>query len=165
MKKLLLLPLVIAFALTANAQFVNKPAFSLGGELGIPNYGLYNVVLAASGKLEFPIVSPVSISLTGGFSTVFKRSSVFANQTGGADLYAPLKAGVKYYVSQNVFLEGEGGVAIGLNNAKRTLGLFSIGPGFVIPSGTLGIEIGLRYEDWQGQLKQTAIRVAYRFGL
>jgi len=165
MKKLLLLPLLFALALTAKAQFSNKPAFSLGGELGIPNYGLYNVVVAASGKLEFPIVSPVSISLTGGLSTLFKRSTIFNNESAAADLFVPLKAGVKYYFSQNVYLEGEGGVAIGLNNSKSTLGLFSIGPGFDIPSDKNGVEIGLRYEDWQGQLKQTAIRVAYRFGL
>ncbi|MBS1529670.1 MAG: hypothetical protein JSU01_05155 [Bacteroidetes bacterium] len=159
-----LLILLLVFVITgANAQ--NKTALSLGGELGIPNYGLYNVVLGASAKFELPVVSPVSLSLTAGFSSVFQRSSILNNYNSGADLFVPLKAGVKYYFSQNVYLEGEGGAALPLNGNRHSLGLFSVGPGFVIPSEKHGVDIGFRYEDWQGQLKQTAIRVAYRFGL
>ena len=83
----------------------------------------------------------------------------------GTDLFVPLKAGVKYYFGQDFYLEGEGGAALSLNHGRNSLGLFSIGPGFVIPSEKHGVDISFRYEDWQGQLKQTAIRVAYRFGL
>lgn len=163
---LLILAALFILTLTANAQQIsNQKAFSIGGELGVPSYGLYNVVLGASAKFELPVVSPVSLSLTAGFSSVFQRSSILNNYNAGADLFVPLKAGVKYYFGRDFYLEGEGGAALPLNHDKNSLALFSIGPGFVIPSERHGIDISFRYEDWQGQLKQTAIRVAYRFGL
>ena len=165
MKQLLLL---LFFAVTvsyANAQqFNNQKALSLGGEFGIPNYGLYNVALGASAKLELPVISPISVSITAGFTSAFLKSNIIQNYNGGADLFAPLKAGVKYYFNQNVYLEGEGGMALELNRTQSHLAAFSIGPGFVIPSEKNGIDISFRYEDWQGQLKQLAIRVGYRFG-
>jgi len=159
--KQLVLFLFLAISITcASAQSSNQIAVSLGGELGIPSYGVYNVALGGSAKLELPVVSPVSVSLTGGFTSVFLKSSVIDNYNGGADLFAPLKAGVKYYFMRNVYVEGEGGAALELNRTKKTFALFSIGPGFVIPSEKNGIDISFRYEAWQSQLKQTAIRVA-----
>jgi hypothetical protein len=163
-KPLLLLLALSLFAFSASAQ-QNPKAFTIGGELGLPSYGLYNVALGASGKLEIPLISPVSISLTGGFTSVFRRSSIIDDYNGGGDLFVPLKAGIKYYFVQSFYAEGEGGAALGLNHGNKSLALFSIGPGFVIPSEKNGIDISFRYEDWQDRVKQTAIRVAYRFGL
>jgi hypothetical protein len=162
---LLILSALFILTLNARAQSNNQKVFTIGGELGIPNYGLYDVVLGASAKFELPVVSPVSLSLTAGFSSVFQRSSILNNYNNGTDLFVPLKAGVKYYFGRDFYVEGEGGAALPLNHDKNSLGLFSIGPGFVIPSEKHGVDISFRYEDWQGQLKQTAIRVAYRFGL
>jgi hypothetical protein len=167
MKKLLLLILIFYSCKTfAQSPVQNNTAFSLGGELGIPSYGLYNIGTGVSAKLEIPVISPVSVSLTGGFSSIFYKSSILYDyRNSGGDLFAPLKAGLKYYPAQNVYLEGEGGVAFELNHGQRDLAAFSIGAGFIVPSGeNHGLDIGFRYEDWQGQVKQTALRVAYRFG-
>ncbi len=168
MKQSLLIFLFAICACAASAQFTapSKAAFSIGAELTIPNYGIYSVGTGASAKFEFPIAQPVSLSLTGNFTSVFYRNSIL-NQYGdsGADLFVPLKAGVKYYPIPSVYIEGEGGVALELNHTQRHLGAFSIGPGFIVPEGKGGLDIGLRYEAWEGQLKQTVIRFAYRFGL
>lgn len=166
MKKLL--PLLLSICcLTASAQISapSKTAFSIGGELTIPSYGLYSIGTGASAKFEFPIAPPVSISLTGNFTSVFYHHSILNNYgDSGADLFVPLKAGLKYYPIPSLYIEGEGGVALELNHTQRHLGAFSIGPGFIIPETKGGLDISFRYEDWQSQVKQTVIRVAYRFG-
>jgi hypothetical protein len=165
MRKLLPVLLLIMFAVRVKAQGpVNlTKAFSIGGELAIPTYGLYNIGTGASAKLEIPIANPVSFSLTGGFTAVFYKTNLLYNSTPGADMFAPLKAGLKYYFIQSVYAEGEAGTAIELNHSKKDLLAFSFGPGFVVPAGKNALDISFRYEDWQGQLRQTAIRFAYRF--
>jgi hypothetical protein len=167
MKKLILLLLVFCcFKLHAQGPVQTNTAFSIGAELNIPSYGLYSIGTGASAKFETPIVSPLSLSLTAGFTSVFYKSNLLYN-TGsrGADEFAPLKAGLKYYLIKSVYAEGEAGTAIELNHNKQDLFAFSFGLGFLAPiSEKRAIDIGFRYEDWQGQLKQTALRFAYRFG-
>jgi hypothetical protein len=168
MKQLLLILLFAAFTLAANAQLSEpgRTAFSIGGELTIPGYGLYSIGTGASAKFEFPIAKPLSISATANFTSVFYHSSILANYgESGADVFVPLKAGVMYYPISSLYVEGEGGVALELNHTRRHLGTFSIGPGFIVPSGKGSLDIGFRYESWGGQLKQTILRFAYRFGL
>ena len=118
MKKLLLILLFATFIYGAHAQVPvqNSTAFSIGAELAIPSYGLYNIGTGLSAKFELPVVSPVSVTVTGGFSSIFYKSSILYDyRNGGGDLFAPLKAGVKYYFIQNVYAEGEGGVGGGRN--------------------------------------------------
>lgn len=163
-----LLILAALFIITLNAtaqQFSNQKAFTIGGELNIPSFGLYTVGTGVSAKLEFPIASPVSISLTAGFTSFFYRSSILNNYNGGgSDIFVPLKAGVKYYLAQGFYAEGELGEAMELNYNKSNLVAFSVGPGFIVPAGKNAVDISFRYEDWEGQIKQTALRFAYRFG-
>src|SRR5579863_5055241 len=154
---LLILTALLFVTISASAQdpVQNSKAFSIGGEVNIPSFGLYNVGTGASAKFEFPIVSPVSISLTAGFTSFFYRSSILNNYNGGgSDVFVPLKAGVKYYLAQSFYAEGEVGSAFELNHNKSSLVAFSIGPGFVVPAGKNGLDISFRYEDWQGQIKQ-----------
>lgn len=150
---------------SAQERVINSSAFSVGGELAIPTFGLYSIGTGVSAKFEMPVVSPVSFSLTGGFTSVFyKGNPLGEGNTPAAALFAPVKAGLKYYLIQNVYAEGEAGSAIELNHERNDLFAFSFGLGFIIPEGKNGVDIGFRYEDWQGQLRQTALRVAYRFG-
>ena len=168
MKKLLLIVIIFA-AFKAHAQDLPHPstAFSAGAELGIPAHSLYNIGVGASVKLEQPVVSPVSLTLTAGFSSFFRKNSPFNNGNSGGNLFVPLKGGVRYNVGSGVFLEAEAGSAIELNYDKRRVFAFSVGPAIMIPSGAdnRNFELGLRYESWSAHtLQQTAIRFAYRFG-
>lgn len=168
MKKLLLLLLILP-AFNTFAQDAPKPstAFSAGVEFGIPSRSLYNVGVGASLKLEQPVVSPVSLTLTAGFSSFFRKDSPFNNGHSGGDIFVPLKAGVRYNVGSGVFLEAEAGSAIEINYDERKLFAFSLGPAIMIPTGAdnRDFELGLRYESWSAHtLQQTAIRFAYRFG-
>lgn len=167
MKKLILLLLVFcSFKLSAQTTPTIK-AFSAGFELAAPSGSAYNIGFGASAKLEIPIVSPLSLTVTGGFTTLFYKSNILQSSgTPGAAGFLPLKAGVKYYASQNFYFEGEAGTAIETNYSKQSSFAFSLGPGFIIPvNDKQGVDIGLRYENWSNQLRQTGIRVAYRFGL
>lgn len=168
MKKLILLLLILP-AFKTYAQDGPKPstAFSAGVEFGIPSRNLYNVGVGASLKLEQPIVSPVSFTLTAGFSSFFRKNSLLNEGRSGGDVFVPLKAGLRYSVSSGLFLEAEAGSAIELNYDERKLFAFSVGPAIMIPTGTenRNFELGLRYESWSAHtLQQTAMRFAYRFG-
>ena len=166
MKKLVILLLLFSF-FKASAQTTITKAFSAGFELGIPANGVFNIGTAASAKFELPIASPVSLSLTGGITSMFYKSNLFnSSRTPGAVLFIPLKAGVRYFFNRGVYAEGEAGTAIETNYSKQSVFAFSIGPGFIAPIGEKnGIDIGFRYEDWANQVRQTAIHIAYRFGL
>jgi hypothetical protein len=168
MKRYLLPLLFCLFIVSARAQEAAQttPAFSAGLELAIPAGGIFTIGTGGSAKFEVPVVKPLSISFTGGITTMFYRSNLFYNsRTPGAAVYVPLKAGLKYYFTRGVYFEGEAGTALETNYNKANAFAFSIGPGFVAPiNDKTGIDISFRYEDWTGQLRQTAIRVAYRFG-
>jgi hypothetical protein len=168
MKKLFILILILS-ALRAQAQvpYTSTKAFSLGFELPIPSNGVYSIGVGASAKLELPIVSPLSLSLTGGFTTMFYKSNLFnTSRTPGPARFIPLKAGLKYYFAQSFYAEGETGTAIENNYAKQSAFAFSIGPGFLVPvNDKQGVDISFRYESWSNQLRQTGIRLAYRFGM
>src|SRR6266581_4834671 len=97
MKKLILL-LFIFSCLKLQAQTTTSKALNLGFELGIPSNGVYNIGTGASAKFELPVVTPLSLSLTGGITTMFYKSNLFnSSRTPGAAVYVPLKAGLKYY--------------------------------------------------------------------
>lgn len=156
---------ILFFSAKAQVPTQTSKAFTIGGDLYIPSYGLYNIGVGASAKLELPLASHLSFDVTGGFTSVFYKSTILYNyQHGGGDLFLPLKAGLKYYFVPTLYIEGEGGDAVELNLDKRNLAAFAIGPGFIIPAGKNALDIGFRYEDWQGQLKMTVLRVAYRIG-
>jgi hypothetical protein len=166
-KSIILLLLFCCFKASVSAQTTITKAFSAAFELGIPANSVFNIGTGASAKFELPIASPVSLSLTGGITTMFYKSNLFnSSRTPGAAVFVPLKAGGRYFFNRGVYAEGEAGTAIETNYAKQSVFAFSIGPGFIAPIGEKnGVDISFRYEDWAGQVRQTAIHIAYRFGL
>ncbi|MDB5151772.1 MAG: hypothetical protein JWR54_523 [Mucilaginibacter sp.] len=166
MKKYLLLLLILC-SYKLHAQTTITKAISTGFELALPSNGVYNIGIGASVKGELPISMPVSLTLTAGFTSMFYKSNLFnSSRTPGAAVFVPLKAGLKYYFNKGLYAEGEAGTAIETNYAKQSPFAFSVGPGFIVPAGDKnGIDISFRYENWANQLRQTAIRIAYRFGL
>ena len=159
----------VFFTISSHAQITTPTttAISLGFELAAPSNSIYTIGTGVSAKFELPVVSPLSLTLTGGFTAMYYKSNLFnSSRTPGAAGFLPLKAGLKYYLSKNFYAEGEAGTAIETNYDKRDAFAFSIGPGFIIPLSNekQGIDIGFRYESWSNQLRQTGIRIAYRFG-
>ncbi|MBB5397567.1 outer membrane beta-barrel protein [Mucilaginibacter sp. AK015] len=165
MKKLLS-TLLILFSCSAYAQTPVR-AFGAGLELGVPANSVFAIGFGGSGKAEVPLVSALSLSVTGGFTSFhYKSALIGSSTTQPAVNYIPVKAGVKYYFSPGFYAEGEAGNAFQTNYTKENLFIIAVGPGFIVSTGEhSGIDFGFRYENWgSGRLRQTAIRVAYRFG-
>lgn len=166
MKRLIVLIFIIS-AIGANAQNAITKAFSSGVELGIPSTSIYSIGLGISAKGELPVSDKIAITITAGYSTFFYKSNLFQSSLTPANaVFVPLKAGLKYYFNEGIYLEGEAGTSIETNYLKQYLFAFSVGPGFIIQTNNgHGIDLGLRYEGWSNnQLRQTAVRVGYRFG-
>lgn len=153
----------------SRAQDRSPVAISAGFELGLPSQSIYSVGLGGSLKIEVPLSGKFAVTATGGITSMTYKSAFVANfNTHGSDTFVPLKGGVKYYLGPNFYAEGELGAAIETEHEKRSLFAYSIGPGFLLPlgNGKTGIDFSFRYESWsQHDLRQTGIRVAYKFGL
>lgn len=145
-----------------------SPAF----ELRIPNQSVYSIGVGGSLKFEIPLVHKFSLTATGGITSMDYKSALVKNfGTPGSDTFIPLKGGVKYYSSTGFYLEAEAGSTIQTTNDKRSLFTYAIGPGFVIPVGhnnsgsRSGVDFSFRYESASvHDLRQTALRIGYRFG-
>jgi hypothetical protein len=162
--------LTVLFLITgmlAHAQTIPKKTFSAGLELGAPTNSIYNIGFGGSGKVEIPLIAPLSLSITAGYTSFYYKSSLVGNNTSQpAAGFVPLKAGAKFYFGPGIYMEAEGGTAIETNYSKEKLFAYAVGPGFIIPTGKhTGIDLGFRYENWGGgRLRQTGIRAAYRIG-
>ncbi|TKC09714.1 hypothetical protein FA047_01180 [Pedobacter frigoris] len=65
--------------------------------------------------------------------------------------YVPIKAGARYYITQNIYGEGQAGIAIPTANGSGSGTAFAYMPGLGVDfpvSEDLNIELTLRYENW-----------------
>jgi hypothetical protein len=167
---LFLVSLPFVFAQSGNDS-PNHRAFSVGLDLGIPANSIYNIGIGASAKLEVPVISALSLSVTGGYSSLhFKRSILGQGNSPKPDGFVPLKAGVKYYFSPGFYGEAEAGAALRANHGSGAYFAYAPGIGFSVPFNHYGgLDIGIRFEKWANSrgftsLRQSAIRVAYKIG-
>ena len=135
--KISLLLLFVVFADFAFGQTSGK-GFGVGLELGFPTNSIYNIGFGGSGKAEVPLVSSLSLSVTAGYTNFYYKSgligSVKSQDPAG---FLPLKAGLKYYLAEGFYIEGEAGTSIETNYNKDKLFAFALGPGFLIATGKL----------------------------
>jgi hypothetical protein len=146
------------------------PAISIGPELNLPQRSAYNFGYGASFKGEVPVLSAWDVSVTAGYhSFSYKNFLIGANSKLSKDQFIPLKAGVRYFIDQRLYTEGELGTVIDHNKDRRdNLFAYSLGTGIMFPIADdkhQMLELGLRYESWSmNRLQQFGIRVAYKFG-
>ena len=172
MKKILLAALLLC-NVVAFAQ--RSPKGSIGFEAGLPvgqADQVYSSVLGGTFKAEFPSSGSKALNytLTVGYQSFMVKSEYkrFINNA----TYVPIKGGLKYYTSNNFYLEGEIGASINTNSgytASRTAFMYAPGIGVNLPltSGN-AFDLGLRYEsrvEDGGSLSQFALRLAYKFNL
>jgi len=166
MKRILFALLIFTGAM-AHAQTKATKAFGVGLELGAPTNSIYTIGFGGSGKAEVPLADALSFTVTAGYTSFYYKSALIGSSTSPDPAgYLPLKGGIKYFFSEGVYAEGEAGNVFETNYGKGNMFVFAIGPGFTIPTGKhAGVDVGFRYENWGGgRLKQTGIKVAYRFG-
>ena len=181
MKKLFLLGLVVAVTgfSSIKAQ-LRAPKFSIGLEVAAPTsdaHNLYSVGFGGSGKIEIPATRQLFITATAGYSSFYLKDALKNTlRTFGASLkpagFVPLKVGAKYYLIPLVYVEGELGAAIGVQQSATGTNIlsghgtaFAYAPGVGVVVPIIGIDAGVRYEGWSqnGHFDQVALRVAFRF--
>ncbi|MGE6221376.1 hypothetical protein [Nubsella zeaxanthinifaciens] len=178
MKKLLLsLALVAGLGLAANAQTkdpaMNGSKLGVGADFAFPmgSFGdTYNFGVGGSLNLQAPIASKLNfvgeagyLSFTGkeintGIGT-FKAPSIG---------FVPLKAGIRYFLAENFYAQGQLGAAISTETNGGTAFLYAPSLGFEFPvDNKLAIDFGARYEGWSknGTSSFIGLRAALNFGL
>lgn len=152
--------LKIRFALFASMLFIsfvikaqNAVKIDIGAEFGLPSRNfaaISNIGLGGSVKAEFPIASSFALTLNGGITNFFGKRNQLLNVQ---DLtYAPLKAGLKYYLSGTFYVEGQLGATLALSNGQKTLFAWSPGLGNIFNlAGKNKLDLGIRYEGWTGK--------------
>ncbi|WP_377115215.1 hypothetical protein [Mucilaginibacter litoreus] len=152
-----------------NAQTTPKSAWRFGiGLEGLAPVGdlhnVSNIGLGGTARLQYGVADNLALTLTSGYYNFFGKE---AGNTGinYDDLgIVPLKAGIKAFVSQNVYLSGEVGAGFETNEGGNTKLLASPGIGWANQSW----DIGARYENFSGQNNSygtIGLRIAYGFGL
>jgi len=175
MKKFLLLVLITTVFNNVRAQrrgSEEKQSAFLGAafELGLPSSSPISVGYGASLKGEIPFAQSLAATLTVGYMSYNYKDS-FLSFAGTPQVlhpqFAPVKVGLRYEAGPGFYSEGELGEAIRLNNGSGSLFDYSVGLGFLVPvDRKSAVDFGIRYEAYsETQYRQTALRVAYRFGL
>ena len=174
MKKFLLLILIATVFSNTYAQrrgSDEKQSVFLGAgfELGLPSNSPISVGYGGSLKAEVPFAQSVAFTLTAAYMSYNYKDS-FISLAGTPQTlhpqFTPVKAGIRFQAGPGFYSEGELGEAIRLNNGSGGLFDYSIGLGFLVPvDRKSALDIGFRYEAYsETQYRQTAIKVAYRFG-
>jgi hypothetical protein len=162
MKKILLALFILgATAFSSFAQSKDGGKFSIGFEAGLPVGDIHHIassILGGSLKYDLPIAESTWFTISAGYSSLKFKDIVEGGSTG----FIPVKAGIKYYLNQGFFAEGQLGAVFSTESGGGTAFAYSPGIGYTFDGG---FEAGVRYEGWShdGTIGQAALRLAYRF--
>ncbi|RWY51020.1 hypothetical protein [Mucilaginibacter gilvus] len=162
---------------SASAQSITKSKLRFGiGVDGLLPVGSFtdaaNFGIGLTPRLQYGIADNVALTFTSGFYHFFTKPIYLPQGVLGAgermqnDLdIIPVKAGLKAFVSSNLYVGAEVGVGFEVDNGG--------GNSKLIVSPAIGYaskkwDIGLRYESFSGQGQNyglLGLRIAYGFGL
>lgn len=162
----------------SNAQSIQKSKlrFGIGIDGLLPVGNLRNTAnfgLGITPRLQYGIANNVALTFTSGFyhfftkklyGPVFIGSSTMSTYQNDLDII-PVKAGLKAFISSNVYIGAEVGAGFEVANGGGNTKL--------IASPAIGYaskkwDVGLRYESFSGQGNNyglLGLRIAYGFGL
>lgn len=183
-KTILLLMLLSSFALVSRAQApaveatsATPPALlSMGIDVGTtlsPTSNTYSSAAGISFKLELPFKDLRSyLTISAAYSSYSVKNTP-ATDTLQNGHYIPLMIGYKYFITKQIFLEGDIGDSFNINQSYMGYqNAFAFQPmvGVSIPLNkpNTAVDIALYYQSRlsdAGNINQAAIRVAYKFGL
>ncbi|MDR6940499.1 outer membrane beta-barrel protein [Mucilaginibacter pocheonensis] len=173
MKKILLALAILggtAFTSFAQTKSEDSGKFSIGVEAGLPLGDAKNnssAIFGGSLKYELPIAPSTWFTISAGYNYFPYKSEIKDDLKAlGIDKsgegFIPVKAGIKYYIENGFFAEGQLGAAFGTSSGSGTAFAYSPGIGYTFDGG---FEAGVRYEGWSknGTISQVGLRLAYRF--
>lgn len=174
MKKLLLsLALVAGLGLAANAQNKKDPAMNgskigIGADFAFPmgDFGdFYDFGVGGSLNFQAPIGSKLNFVGEAGYLSFTTKEVLGQTASFGT---IPLKAGVRYFLAENFYAQGQIGAAISTETNGSTAFLYAPSLGVEFPvADKMSIDFGARYEGWSknGTSSFIGLRAALNFGL
>jgi hypothetical protein len=170
MRRILLLAVLIVSAASASFAQTSKSKdegkFSIGLEAGLPigdASDAYNFVIGASVKYEYPVAPSLYVTGSVGYNAFLTKSALKDLGAKSSYGFIPLKAGLKYYIQDGFFAEGQLGVVFSTESGGGSAFAYSPGIGYSFDGG---FEAGVRYEGWPkdgATTSQIGLRLAYRF--
>lgn len=162
---------------------MNGAKLGIGAEFAFPtgdSGDAYDFGYGGSLQYQAPIAPSLNFTASAGYLNFTGKEYTFGPATIAAKDFSavPLKAGLRYFVAENVYLGGELGAAIGTSDGAGTAFAYAPSVGVEFPVSDKGtIELGARYEGWSNKSDNSAdnnylpvknfigLRLAYNFGL
>lgn len=175
MKKLLLsLALVAGLGLAANAQSKKDPAMGgskigVGADFAFPMGDFADFMdfgVGGSLNLQAPVASKLNFVGEAGYLSFTSKKDVLGNTASFGTV--PLKAGLRYFLAENFYAQGQLGAAISTETNGGTAFLYAPSLGVEFPvADKMAIDFGARYEGWSknGTSSFIGLRAALNFGL
>ncbi len=174
----------VAIFFTTNAKAQTTPPsvwrFGVGVEGGIPTgnaHDISNFELGGTARLQYGIAKNLALTLTSGYYNFFGKSyeSTFTDATGTTTVTVqgrslgiiPVKAGIKGFFTDNLYLGGEAGAGFEVHEpvaGEATNTKLILSPAFGWANKSW--DVGVRYEAFLGQSNNygvAALRLAYGF--
>ena len=187
--------LALAFAglsLGANAQTAtttstsstssNGVILSVGVDAGIPTGKLsdsYNWNIGGSVQADIPVAQQLFVTINAGYNSIQGKKNIDGTGFDATNIQLlPVKAGLKYFLVDKFYVQGEAGAAFALNKSdlgfdKSAAFIYApqIGYQFAV-GGKNFIDAGVRYEAStkfnsgidESKVNFFGLRVAYAFG-
>jgi hypothetical protein len=170
-------------ATTSSSVNANAVRFSIGVDGGIPTGKLsdsYNFSIGGSLQADIPVVPNLFVTINAGYNSIQGKNNVNINGANFSPAniqLLPAKAGLKYFLVPNFYIQGEAGAAFllnksDLNDDKSAAFIYApqIGYQFHV-GGNSYIDAGVRYEastKFNSQVSDSKVnffglRVAYGF--
>jgi hypothetical protein len=159
----------VTFSCFAQKADIHK--FSIGIDAGVPVGTASNIstfTIGGSLKYDQPIAEKLCFTVSAGYTYFpYKNDITSANlgyiKTNSGEGYIPLKAGIKYFITDTFYGEGQLGASISTASGGGTFFAYAPGVGYKFDTRA---DIGVRYEGWSkggNTISQIAARLAYSF--
>lgn len=178
MKKVFLLTAIaglFAFSsVKAQDAAMSGPKLGIGADFAFPMGDFGDVSkFGVGGSLlyQHPIANKLNLTGSAGYlSFSYKDIALPGGGTLKQDAlgFIPVKAGLRYFLAENFFVNGELGAAFGTADGVGTAFAYSPGIGVEFPVADKStLELSGRYEGWSnnGTLSFIGLRAAWNFGL
>jgi hypothetical protein len=173
MKKIILLTALAGFFCfsRAHAQRNGDGArFGIGGDLILPvgSFGESTKIgTGGSLLLQLPLATDLRLTVGVAYLTIEGKEKFVGIKN--RERYVPIKTGLKYFFTENIYGAGELGVALSTANGSGSGTAFAYSPGIGVEfpvAGAHSVDVGLRFEGWSrsnGTRSFLGLRAGFNF--
>lgn len=155
---------IASLLICKNVQAQNLWRLGFGVSSGVATSDPFKYTLGGDVRLQKNLSNRLAATISAGFTHFFEKDHFNGySQYGSPYNVIPVKAGLKLFATDNLYLSGEAGVGLGFEQWETSL-LWSPGIGLAFKNG---IDLSVRYEDFtRGSVtKDVSVRLAYGLDL